>query len=223
MTQRDRPAISDEQIATALSPFGISPSSDQLAKIREYIDILLKWNRLLSLTTVIDPVEIVTRHFGESMFASTAVSLENCRLVDVGSGAGFPGLALKIAVPSLRLALIESNKKKCAFLSEASRALRLSEVEVHPIRFEDMRGESGSFDIVSARALGNFPGLLRWARQILPERGHVALWVGGEDSTRIASYSGWIWNPAVRIPQSQRRFILTGRLNGPRPGTHISK
>jgi 16S rRNA (guanine527-N7)-methyltransferase len=204
-------AIDNSQISAALSAFGIRPSSDQVRQIREYIRILLKWNKLLSLTSITDPIEIVSRHFGESMFASTVLPVENCRLADVGTGAGFPGLALKILSPGLRVTLIESNKKKCAFLSEVVRAINLSEVDVLPIRFEEMRAEAGSFDIVTARALGGFPELLSWAKHVLVERGHSVLWVGGEDTSRIISVSGWIWNPAVHLPESQRRFILTGR------------
>lgn len=211
MPNTDPSAIGDNHLTAVLSAFGINPSRDQIHRIREYIYILLKWNKLLSLTSITDPVEIVSRHFGESMFASTILSLENCRLADVGSGAGFPGLALKILCPSLIVTLIESNKKKSAFLSEIVRGLGLTDVEVLPIRFEELRAETRSFDIVTARALGGFPELLGWASQVLSERGHLALWVGGEETTRIISGRGWTWNPAVRIPESQRRFILTGR------------
>jgi 16S rRNA (guanine527-N7)-methyltransferase len=211
MPKPDAPAIGNGQISSALSPFSVAPSGDQLTKIREYISILLKWNKLLSLTSITDPIEIVSRHFGESMFASTVLPVENCRLADVGSGAGFPGLALKILYPSLRVILIESNGRKSAFLSEVVRSLNLTGVEVLPIRFEEMRAEAGSFDIVAARALGGFPELLRFAKRALSERGHIVLWVGGEDTTRITSIGGWIWNPAVRIPECQRRYILIGR------------
>jgi 16S rRNA (guanine527-N7)-methyltransferase len=211
MSKPEIPPIGNSQISAALAAFGIELSSDQLSRIRDYISILLRWNKLLSLTSITDQIEIVSRHFGESMFASSVLPLENCRLADVGSGAGFPGLALKILIPSLFVTLIESNKKKSAFLSEVVRALDLKGVEVLPIRFEESRAVAGSYEIVCARALGGFPELLRWAKKVLPERGHLVLWLGGEDTTRITSVSGWIWNPAVRIPESQRRFVLTGR------------
>lgn len=211
MSRPDPPTISKEQISGVLSGFGVEPSSDQLGQIHDYIYKLLKWNSTVSLTTVMDPVEIVSRHFGESMFAATVLPLEKRRLVDVGSGAGFPGLALKILCPALLLTLIESNKKKSAFLADMVRTLNLTGVEVLPIRFEEMGADARAFDIVTARALGGFPELLRWAKRILAERGHVVLWVGGDDIARITNLGGWIWNPAVRIPESQRRFILTGR------------
>lgn len=213
MSKPETTALSDGQIAAHLSAFGIALSGDRLIQIREYISILLKWNKLLSLTTITDPTEIVSRHFGESIFLSSVIPVEeNHRLADVGSGAGFPGLALKIAFPSIKLTLIESNKKKSAFLSEVARSLELSDVDVLPARFEEIRPGPGAFDIITARALGGFPELLRWARPALAERGHLALWVGGEDYTRMAGVEGWIWNPAIRIPESQRRFILTGRV-----------
>jgi 16S rRNA (guanine527-N7)-methyltransferase len=203
--------ISDRQICEALSPFAIFPDEDQMAKIREYMLLLLKWNRSVSLTSITDPVEIAGRHFGESMYASKLLPVENCRLADVGSGAGFPGLALKIASPGIHVTLIESNKKKCAFLSEVVRSLRLTDVEIHPERFEQTRPESVLANIITSRAVGEFKQLLRWSTNALVHRGHLMLWVGAEDSTRIARTPAWSWQPAARIPDSQRRYILIGR------------
>jgi 16S rRNA (guanine527-N7)-methyltransferase len=209
MTQR--PDISDDQVAAALLPYGIQLIQDQRSKVLAYISILLKWNKLVGLTTIIDPSDIIARHFGESMFLSSILPVENCRLADVGSGGGFPGLPLKILCSNLRLILIESNKKKSAFLSEVIGTLNLTEVEVLSQRFEEIRVEPGSLDIVIARAVGGFPALLKWARSVLAARGHIALWVGGEDTTIISNTPGWTWQPAVRLPESQRRFILIGR------------
>jgi 16S rRNA (guanine527-N7)-methyltransferase len=207
----DLPELSDSDVATLLSPFGARLFADQMSKVREYIRILLKWNELTSLTSITDPAEIVARHFGESMFLNSILPVENGRLADVGSGAGFPGLALKILRPNLHILVIESNKRKCAFMSEVARSLELEGVEVLPTRFEEIRPERDFADFVTARAVGGFPNLLRWARRSLSERSHIALWVGGEDTTKISSTAGWTWQPAVRIPESQRRFILVGR------------
>ena len=203
--------ISDRKICDALSPFAIFPSEEQIAKIREYMLILLKWNRSVSLTSIADPVEIVGRHFGESMHASKLLPVENCRLADVGTGAGFPGLALKIICPGIHLTLIESNKKKCAFLSEVVRTLGFTDVEIRAERFEQIRPEIILSNIITSRAVGEFKQLLRWSMNALVRRGHLMLWVGAEDSTRIAQIPSWTWQPAMRIPDSQRRFILIGR------------
>jgi 16S rRNA (guanine527-N7)-methyltransferase len=211
-------SLTNELIVSTLLPFQIQLSAGQIAKIQEYIRLLLKWNQSVSLTSVVDPVEILARHFGESMFICYLLPLEKCRLADIGSGGGFPGLALKIACPELRLTLIESNKKKCAFLSEVVRALDLENVEVMPIRFEEARVAPDFAEVVTVRAVGGFSGILRWAKTALSRRGHAMLWLGGEDSTKVSSTPGWIWRPAVKIPESQRRFVLIGR---PSPGENL--
>jgi len=204
-------SLKDHQILEALKPFSISPGVQQLARIREYILLLLKWNRTVSLTTVTDPQEIVRRHFGESMFAVNLLPVENCRLADFGTGAGFPGLALKIAAPKIQVELIESNKKKCAFLAEAIRVLELTDVNVHSERLEEIRPDSLQANVITARAVGEFKLLLRWSAEALKAGGEVMLWLGAEDAARIANSPSWIWQPAIKIPDSQRRFILVGR------------
>lgn len=204
-------SLKDRQICDALRPFSVSPDAAQIARIRKYISLLLKWNRTVSLTTVTNPEEIVRRHFGESMFAANLLPVENCRLADFGTGAGFPGLALKIAAPSIHLDLIESNKKKCAFLAEAIRVLELSDADVHAERLEQLRPDSLQANVVTARAVGEFKLLLRWAAEALSATGEIMLWLGAEDASRIASNPSWNWQPAIKIPDSQRRLILVGR------------
>jgi 16S rRNA (guanine527-N7)-methyltransferase len=204
-------AISSSQIQAGLACYQVSVNNSQLAQIREYIHLLLQWNRSIGLTTIRDPTDIVRRHFGESMFATKLLPVENCRLADVGTGAGFPGLAMKIAVPNIDAVLIESNKKKCAFLFEAVRTLGMENVEIRPERFERIRPAELDLDIVTSRAVGDFKQLLRWSEGALVQRGHNVLWVGAEDATRLARIPGWTWQPPVHIPESQRRFILIGR------------
>jgi len=214
MSQNTNREISNGQISVALAPFGIRLSDDQSSQVQEYVQLLLKWNKAMRLTTIVDPIEIVSRHFGESMFATSLLPVENGRLADVGSGAGFPGLALKIACPHIQVTLIEANKKKSAFLSEVVRSLGLSEVDVLPTRFEETRPSEECANFITARAVGGFSELLRWAGATLARRGHILLWVGGEDITSISTTKGWIWNPPARIPESQRRYLLVGRYVG---------
>jgi len=211
MNEESHPVLSEDQIVSALTPFQVQLSAGQVAQIREYVRLLLKWNQSVSLTSVVDPLEIVARHFGESMFISCLIPVKNCRLADLGSGAGFPGLALKIASPTLQIRLIESNKKKCAFLSAIVRSLKVENVEVMPVRFNEIRTPVDLAEIVTARAVGGFPQILHWAKGALAHRGHLVLWLGGEDASKVSSTPGWIWQPAVKIPDSQRRYVLIGR------------
>ncbi len=179
-------------------------------QIRSYTELLLRWNKQISLTAIESPEEIVRYHFAESFLATKACESLDGRLADVGTGAGFPGLALKMYVPTLQISLIESNSKKCAFLAETVRLLQLDDVKVIRSRYEEIRAPEASFDFVTARALGNLPSLLNWAANVTPI-GRALLWLGtdGIDATRSAS-SHWVWSEPYPIPQTNARFILVG-------------
>lgn len=198
-------------VLRSLEPYGIRPSPAQAEAIQRYVALLLLWNQRVSLTSLLDPVEILQRHFGESMFAASAVPISSGRLADVGSGAGFPGLALKIACPALDVVLIESNMKKSAFLSEVVRLLNLDGVEVVRSRLEDLSVRPVLASFVSARAVGNFDRILRWARKALSEEGQVLLWLGATDAEEVSLRHGWRWREPIKIPGSHRRVLLIGR------------
>jgi len=204
--------LSLEQIASALSPFtgSIHISTEQAEKIRDYTELLIKWNKSIALTAIDDRLEIVSRHFGESIFALSAIPGLAGRLADVGAGAGFPGLPLKIARQGIKVVLLEPNLKKCAFLNEVTRALGLNDVEVSRSRYEEYQG-GALFDFVCARALGDYRRLLRWARGLLAPGGHVILWLGSEDSISISRTPGWSWDLPIQIPESRKRVIQIGR------------
>lgn len=204
--------LTDELIKKTLLPYHFSLSSVQCDAIRTYIPLLLRWNEKISLTTVVNPVEILRFHFGESLLAVPVVPIRNGRLADVGSGAGFPGIALRLAVPAISAVLIESNTKKAAFLSEVVRELKLSGVEIIRKRMEDISEDPQPLDYVTARALGNLNILLRWTRTRLSKAGKLVLWVGEEDARIVASDLSWAWSELVHIPGSERRFILSGSI-----------
>jgi 16S rRNA (guanine527-N7)-methyltransferase len=205
--------LSLEQIALALSPFtaSVHVSNVEMEKIREYVELLATWNRAMSLTAIDDKIEIVARHFGESIYAASAVPIRSGRLADVGTGAGFPGLPLKIVSEGLSVVLLEPNLKKCAFLNEVKLKLGLNDVEVARSRYEDYRSGGLLVDFVCARALGDYRRLLRWARTMLAPSGHVVLWLGEEDSIIIGRTIGWSWDLPIRIPESNKRVIQVGR------------
>ena len=202
--------ISDKEIQDTLRPYGFSPDGGQRAAIRAYISLLLRWNQKISLTTVVDPLEMLRFHFGESIFAAFSVPIEKGRLADVGSGAGFPGLALGVVLPTLSITWIESNSKKAAFLAEVARELNLPHVEVLRKRFEEAPGKLGEFDYVTARALGNYGDLLGWSRGALSDSGQVVLWLGEAECRRISADPSFTWRDPLLIPGSKRRFVLVG-------------
>jgi 16S rRNA (guanine527-N7)-methyltransferase len=204
--------LSASEISNALEPYGATIGPATADKIRAYIALLLKWNRSISLTTVTDPAEIIKFHFGESVFAASALKLAESRLADVGAGAGFPGLPLALAVPSLEVTLIESNTKKCAFLSEVIRGLKPPNATVFRGRMEEFPHGSANFDFITARALGQFDDLLKWSLTHLASGGKVVLWLGDDDARELSRAPGWTWGGPVLIPGSKRRYLLVGSL-----------
>jgi 16S rRNA (guanine527-N7)-methyltransferase len=212
-------SISISNITEELQPYGVKPNEVLSSQIRSYVEMLLVWNRKMSLTAVTDPVEIIRFHFGESIFALTAGAISDGRLADVGSGAGFPGLPIRLARPSINLTMIESNIKKCTFLREVSRKLRIDgDVRVLNSRMEDVATPSPSederFDFISARAVGDFDALLAFARKFLAEKGRLVLWIGQEDAEMLAKVHSvlWEWSGPILVPNSSRRNLLSGRL-----------
>ena len=205
-----RNSPSDAEIGQMLLPYGYRPDPPFCERLRAYVSLLLRWNSKISLTTVTDPAEIVKFHFGESLFAVSTLPIKRSRLADVGSGAGFPGLPIAMAVLGLDLTLIESNAKKCAFLSEVVRSLELDGINVFHGRMEDLQPDSGRFDFITARALGQHDELLSWAAEHLAPSGRVVLWLGEEDAGSISRNPGWSWKDPMLIPGSKRRFLLVG-------------
>jgi len=206
------PLLSLETIAATLAPFRISLSQSQLNSIKDYIELLLLWNQTINLTAIEDPVEIVSRHFGESLFAATFLDIGYSRLADVGTGAGFPGLALKIVCPSAKVTLFESNIRKCAFLKEIAQRLGFIDVDIRRQRYAEFEATGAVFDFVCARALGDYPGFMPWARRMIRPEGRVVLWLGTEESIRLGRRKEFIWDAPVAIPESRRRVILVGRV-----------
>lgn len=203
----------EEFIRSVLAPFGCPLSVGMVDSIGSYIQLLQRWNRRISLTSLKNTKDILERHFGESLLAVHAVPILHGRLADVGSGAGFPGLPIKIASPQVDMVLIESNARKAAFLSEVIRSLGLISIRVINKRMEDIDSLRGSLDFVVARALGNIAALLKWSRSSLRQSGRIVLWLGRKDSTEVSATSGWTWRTAILIPRSERRFLLVGERN----------
>ena len=206
------PALpSAETIRRALGEFQLSVDDQQVLQIQQYTKILGAWNEKINLTAIRDPLEILYRHFCESMFAAVVVPLENGRLADVGSGAGFPGVPLKILRPNLRIVLIESNIKKATFLAEVVREIGLPDVQVLVGRYEELGEELAPLDFVCSRALGEFGPFLAWAGSEKIAAKEVILWIGARDLEEIRGIDGWEWREPIQVPHSLRRLILVGQ------------
>jgi 16S rRNA (guanine527-N7)-methyltransferase len=203
-------ALNDEFIEQTLQAYGVSVTSELCRSIRSYVELLLRWNRKMALTTVIDPAEILRFHFGESMFAARQVPIRDGRLADVGTGAGFPAIPISMVVPELHCLLIESNQKKATFLAEVVRTLGLRRIEVFRGRMEAFAGSTEKFDFAVARALGMHEAFLSWSSAHLNSSGKVIFWIGDQDAAQMASSEHWSWETPSEIPGSKHRVLLIG-------------
>lgn len=205
--------------ATALSPA-------QLLCISTYIDLLQRWNARINLTAVREPEEIVSRHFGESFFAARHLfpkqragtmpmgpgrrsPVSEPHLIDVGSGAGFPGLPIKIWAPQVIVTLIESNQKKATFLRDLVRRLGLTGVDVFAQRASAFEGSKG--DVVTLRAVERFESILPVAAGLVRSRGCLAIMVGEAQLRTVGELvSGFQWREPARLPLSDHRVLIIG-------------
>ena len=211
MTTGVEKPVSEETVRRALGEFQISVSPQQVVLIQRYIGTLLRWNEKLNLTAIRDPLEILYRHFCESMFAAGAIPVDKGRLADIGSGPGFPGIPLKIIRPELELCLVESNIKKGTFLAEVVRELQLINTRVLISRYEELGEELSPLDYVCSRAVGEFQPFLEWAGSERVQAQQVILWIGGRDLEEVRKLRNWEWQEPMLIPKSLQRYLLVGK------------
>jgi 16S rRNA (guanine527-N7)-methyltransferase len=240
------------RIAVLLKPYLERPLVEsQLEQISTYIDLLQRWNARINLTAIRNEEEIVTRHFGESLFLARHVlpsASIRCRpersqsesgaiasaeskacpelaegdpytipklrpsVLDIGSGAGFPALPIKIWAPQIQLTLIESNQKKATFLREVARALTLTNVDVIGERAEtliehrEMRAQ-----VVTLRAVERFDTVLAVAASFVAPGGILALLIGSAQTPALQRISTMDWDAPIPVPGSDARVLAIGR------------
>ena len=270
--------MTPSRIAELLDPFldranGQRLTTKDLNDISTYIDILKHWNTRVNLTAIRKEEEIVTRHFGESLFtarhlfprdqhvgtgaignpadpvqskaeismeegdreghgfsranstpqkseasateghslrfshrSSASSVLNGFEVADLGSGAGFPGIPIKLWAPEIKLTLIESNHKKATFLREIVRALTLMDVDVQNTRAESL--PNVSFNVVTLRAVERFDSILPVASSRIAPEGRLALLIGKAQLPRAQStLSTLTWPAIIPIPHSESRVL----------------
>jgi 16S rRNA (guanine527-N7)-methyltransferase len=204
--------LPSRSVRELLTPFEVDLSADQLEQVQTYLDLLLRWNQKINLTAIRTPQECVSRHFGESFFLSCCIPLAG-NLLDVGSGAGFPGLALKILLPELSATLLEPVGKKRAFLKEVINACRLTSIKVVGSTLEEFSRQQGceAFDLVTIRAVGKLSHLIPRALDCLKASGRLCLWIGSDQAEEILRFEARVkWKDPVPILLAQKRQILVG-------------
>ena len=184
--------LSEETVRQLLEPFGLTLSAQQTGQVVAYLALLLRWNEKINLTSIRDPTDCVRRHFGESLYLGRCVELSG-KLLDIGSGAGFPGLCLKILFPELAVTVLEPVAKKRGFLKEAARVCGMSGVEVRRERLEEFADSAGAaegYESATARAVGNLQELIPLASRCLKPGGGLFLWLSRRQASEIGYQGG---------------------------------
>ena len=199
------------EIAELLRPFAeLNPQ--QLAHTLMYLNLLQKWNSRINLTAVRRPQEMVTRHFGESFFAAQTLLAKGYTgtIIDLGSGAGFPGVPMAMSAPHAKVTLLESNGKKASFLNEVIRTLGLRNVVVFSRRAEEYPNSSS---LVVMRAIEHFEASLVLASKLVEPEGRLSVMIGGAQVDKaISLVPRCKWEQPILVPESQSRILLVGTL-----------
>lgn len=167
---------------------GISLTQSQVEKFEQYAVMLRQWNEKMNLTAITDPKEIVVKHFLDSLWLLHYLPIQQqCKMIDVGTGAGFPGVPLAITVPGLQPTLMDSLQKRLHFLQELCGVLKL------PASFVHQRAEDGGqknefrekFDVATARAVAALPVLCEYCMPFVKKKGMFVAWKGPDGPNEL--------------------------------------
>jgi len=147
---------------------------------------LLKWNQKINLTAITDAEEIAIKHFADSVAPANMIP-DHARLLDIGSGGGFPGIVLKVINPSLKVTLIDASRKKVSFQKQVIRTLNLKDIDAHHIRAEELAKTENRFEVVICRAFSALDMFVSMAIPLLAEHGALIAMKGKISDTEMAS------------------------------------
>lgn len=164
-----------EKMQEKSKDLGIHFSVEQLEQFFEYMKLLIEWNEKMNLTAITDPDEIIFKHFIDSITILKEIK-DNSKLVDVGTGAGFPGIPLSIMKPTLKITLVDSLNKRLIFLQEVVKELELKNIEIIHARAEEL-GQNKEyremFDVATSRAVANLSTLSEYLIPLVKINGKV--------------------------------------------------
>lgn len=225
-----------ETLARLAHDAGYALSDAQLAQLTRYYELLTEWNARMNLTAITEPDDVALKHMIDSMTAyDAALFTDGARVIDVGTGAGFPGLPLKILAPGIRLTLLDSLQKRVTFLEAVTRALDLTDVTCLHGRAEDVARDSahrGRYDIAVSRAVARLAVLLEYDMPFLREGGTFIALKGkdaaaelaeAEKAIKILGGKAGALRPVTLPGVEDRRAIITVKKVMPTPKAYPRK
>lgn len=181
----------DAQIASGLAAMGVALDDAARARVLAHLELIGKWNRVHNLTAVREPGQMVALHVLDSLSLLPHLGAAK-RIIDVGTGPGFPGIPIAIAKPEVHVTLLDSSHKKCAFLEQARTELRLANVSVTCDRVESHRPDPG-YDLVVSRAFAELSDFVTQAKHLVAPGGRF-----------IAMKGVYPFDEIARVPESHR-------------------
>ena len=171
--------MTEQEFIDSIKELGIEPTDKQLYQLSKFYELLIEWNQKINLTRITDKKEVYLKHFYDSLTISKELDLNKINtLCDVGTGAGFPGIVLKIFYPNLKITQIDSLLKRVKYLNEIIKELNLKEIKAIHTRAEDYKE---TFDIVTARAVANIEKLLTYTMHLVKKDGKLIAMKGNID------------------------------------------
>lgn len=181
-----------EEFINEIKKLGIDVTEEQLEKLEIYCNFLLEYNTHTNLTAIKNREEVYLKHFYDSLTLVKSIDLTSIEnLLDIGTGAGFPGMVLKIFFPNLQIYLVDSNNKKTKFLNELKNKLNVDKVEVINNRIENITSRFiNSIDVVTARAVTNLPVLVELALPLVKVNKYfIAMKGNAQDELENSEYA----------------------------------
>ena len=161
--------MNKEEFIKAVKQLNVDLTEEKLEKLNKFYNLLIEWNKKINLTRIEEEEEVYLKHFYDSLTIAKAVDLSEIKtLCDIGTGAGFPGIVLKIFYPNLKITLIDSLKKRVNYLNEIIKDLGIDNIEAIHVRGEDYKGQ---YDVVTSRAVANIEKLLGYTMHLVSPTG----------------------------------------------------
>lgn len=198
-----------ENLPVYMAEAGLSALSEsQLGSFEAYLELILRWNGRTNLTAIRDEEGILRRHFVESIACAAAIPAGVVSVLDLGSGAGFPGIPIAICRPEVHVTLAESQGKKAAFLAEAVRTLGLT-AKVHAARAENL---TQSYDCVTMRAVDRMDAAITTGAALVRAGGYLAPMTTRQDAqmVHLAAGEGFCWQEPVAVAGSTEKIVILG-------------
>lgn len=186
--------VFQKQMEEGFQSIGVSATEKQIKQFYQYFEMLVEWNKVMNLTAITEQEDVVTKHFVDSIsIVKAGVSLKDEKVIDIGTGAGFPGIPLKIMYPSLKITLLDSLNKRIKFLNEVCSCLGLENVETLHGRAEDFGRDSNyreKYDYCVSRAVANLSTLSEYCMPFVKVGGYFIPYKSGKLEEEMVQAKG---------------------------------